>query len=209
MGAGSKERSEDERLVALIRRGDRQAFDRLVIQYQGRVYYTALRMLHQHEEALDVAQDVFLKVWMQFHSLKRGVKVYCWLYRITVNTCLDRLRWRKRHPTAPLSEQDVVTIPEWRYETSPRQMLEEALWKRRVEAALERLPAKQKAVFVLRHYQNLKLREIAEVLDRPLGTIKATLHQAIHRLRAEIAREDLLPIEESESARGRKAEEVR
>lgn len=208
MGARSRERSEDERLVALIRKGDRQAFDRLVIQYQGRVYYTALRILHQHDEALDVAQDVFLKVWMQIRSLKRGVKVYCWLYRITVNTCLDRLRWRKRHPASPLSEQDVVTIPEWRYETSPRQLLEEAMWKRRVETALERLPAKQKAVFVLRHYQNLKLREIAEILDRPLGTIKATLHQAVYRLRAEIPQEDLLPVHQSDSEPDRKAEEV-
>ncbi len=208
MGARGAEPSEDERLVACIRKGDRQSFDRLVIQYQGRVYYTALRMLHHHEEALDVAQDVFLKVWLRIHSLKKGVKVYSWLYRITINTCLDRLRWRKRHPAASLSEQDVITIPEWRYETSPRELLQEAMWKRQVETALERLPAKQKVVFVLRHYQNLKLREIAEILDRPLGTIKATLHQAVHRLRAEMPQDDRLSGQGSEPGTARKAEEL-
>ncbi len=70
--------------------------------------------------------------------------MYSWLYRIAVNTCLDRLRWNKRHYTTPLTDEDVITIPEWRYETSPREMLREAMWKRRVEQALETLPARRK-----------------------------------------------------------------
>jgi len=208
-GGKNVDRGEEQKLVKRIGKGDRQAFDRLVIEYQGRIYYTALRLLHNHEDALDATQDTFLKVWQQMHTLKKDAKVYSWLYRIAVNTCLDRLRWNKRHYTTPLTDEDVITIPEWRYETSPREMLREAMWKRRVEQALETLPARQKTIFVLRHFQNLKLREIAEILDRPLGTIKATLHHAIQSLREVLPQEDLLPMPEPAARGVRKAEDVR
>jgi len=201
-------RSEEDRLVELVRKGDRKAFDRLVLQYQGRVYYTALRMLHNHEDALDASQDAFLKVWRQIHTLKKGVKVYSWLYRITVNTCLDRLRWKKRHQTESLPEHDVISMPLWNLESNPREALREVMWKRRVERALEKLPPKQKVIFVLRHYQNLKLREIAEILDRPLGTIKASLHHAVQRLRAELPKEDWAPARDRSSWKARNAEGV-
>jgi len=200
-------KTQEEVMIARIRKGDRQAFDRFVIQYQGRVYYTALRMLHSHEDALDVSQDVFIKVWRNANTLKKGVKVYSWLYRITVNTCLDRIRWRKRHQTQPLSDQAVITIPEWRYETSPREKLREVMWEQRVRQALEQLPPRQKTVFVLRHYQNLKLREIAEILDKPLGTVKATLHHALLRLRDLLPKDDLLPLSDSCTGRARIAKE--
>lgn len=204
------ERTEDQALVEGICRGDRQAFDQLVVQYQGQVYFTALRMLHNHEDALDVSQEVFIKVWQQIRTLKKGGKVYSWLYRITINASLDRIRWKKRHSMLPLSDADVITIPEWRYETNPRELLREALWKRQVEKALESLPAKQKVVFVLRHYQNLKLREIAEIINRPLGTVKATLHHAIQNLRRQLPLEEALPLGDTTIYHGvaRKAEDI-
>ena len=87
----------ERKLIEKVRKGNRKAFDRIMLEYQGRVYYTSLRMLRSHEDAMDAAQDVFLKVWQRCGSLTGEMKLYAWLYRITVNTCLDRLRWRKRH----------------------------------------------------------------------------------------------------------------
>ena len=105
--------------------------------------------------------------------------------------------------------EDVINIPEWRPNSNPREMLREAEWKQRVEQAVEQLPAKQKVVFILRHFQNLKLREIAEITGRPLGTIKATLHHAVLKLRNEIPQESLLPFENDSRRVARRAEDVR
>jgi RNA polymerase sigma-70 factor (ECF subfamily) len=169
-------------LIKRIRKGDREAFDQLVIECQGMVYGCAIRMLQDHDQALDVTQEVFLKVWTHIDSLTKVKRLHGWLYRVATNACLDRLRERKRFRVRT-SCDDVILIPDWRPQADPRLLLQKAQWKASVEKAIDELPPVQKTVFVLKHFEQLKLQDIADILDSPLGTVKANLHHAVVKLR--------------------------
>jgi len=184
-----KQMETDDSLISRAQKGDERAFTELVDRYQNKVYGTALRMLRDQDDALETAQEVFLRVWKHLHTLKKGQTFRSWLYRITTNYALDQLRRRRfaqpislQEEGANLLEVDFQTKP-----LNPRQIYAQHELKERVEKAMEELPPQQKTVFVLRHYQSLQLSEIAEVLGISLGTVKATLHAALEKIRTKLA----------------------
>lgn len=158
---------------------------------QRRVFLICRRMLQDPDEADSATQDVFLKA---FRAIQRGdggalENPGKWVVRIAVNTCLDRLRskaWKiwQRRP----SREDEELILQRAEETSPD--AEAQLFARQIQArlelALEKLSARQRAVFALRHYDALPLEEIAEVLGLDVGTVKAHLFRALAKLREEL-----------------------
>ncbi len=158
---------------------------------QRRIFLLCRRMLQDPDEADSATQDVFLKA---FRALNKAEPTALenpgkWVAKIAVNTCLDRLRsrawkiWRRR--PAP---DDEMLILEMTAEQSPdaeAQLFAKQI-QRRLEAALGRLSARQRAVFTLRHYEDLSLEEIAGVLDLDLGTVKVHLFRAIGKLREEL-----------------------
>lgn len=180
-------RPEDD-LVRGLRRRDPGYFEEFLRRYQSRVYFTALRMLADRDDALDAAQESFLKMWRYAPTLEKAGAIQSWVYRITVNTCLDRIRERARH-TKVTSIDNVIllTVPD--DGMSPRQRAKLAEEMHALKQALQHLTERQRAVFVLRHFQGLKLLEIAEIVELPLGTVKATLHQTLLKLRGILIQE--------------------
>ncbi len=173
--------------LPLIRRclaGDDRAFAGLVEQYNGVLYRLAWRMLRSEEEARDVTQEAFLRVYRALHTFDQNRKFSTWILRITTNLCIDRLRRRKMKTLSinidandeervPLVLVDDGPTPEMRYD---RTAVGEVL-----DTLIKELPPIYRAVIELRHKRQLAYEEIADVLEIPLGTVKARLHRA-HRL---------------------------
>ncbi|HPA46559.1 MAG TPA: sigma-70 family RNA polymerase sigma factor [bacterium] len=169
-------------LVRGIRNRDPGIFEEFVRRYQSQVYFTALRMVGERDDALDVAQEVFLKIWRFAPKLKGDVALKTWVYRVAVNTCIDRLRERGRHADHTARNNLILlAVPD--QQMSPHEHARMAEELNRLRNALNELTERQRSVFVLRHFQNLRTGEIAEILSTPEGTIKATLYQTLQKLR--------------------------
>ena len=171
---------EDADLVRLCQNGDMAAFEQLFYKYQERVYSTALRMMDNKEDALDLTQEIFLRVYQNMHKFKFTSAFSTWLYRLAVNLCIDELRKRKRFAnTTPLEEavsQADVNTPEDHAISKDR---EKQVWE-----ALNSLKEKERTIIILRDIEGLSYKEIAEVLKCSLGRVKSRLHEARQKLRA-------------------------
>ena len=175
--------TERTMLVERFQSGESSAFDEIVDRYRKHVYGLAYRFTHNSEDAYDISQEVFIKVFKSLGNLRNASTFHKWLKQIAVNTCIDHLRKRPdestwddfsqidcRHITGGHSE-----LPDSRIAFSELQDM--------IRKAVDKLPEKQRTVFVLRHYEDLSLKEMAQTLKCPLGTVKANLFHATQRLR--------------------------
>lgn len=137
-------------------------------------------MVGIHEEAEDLSQEVFLKAYDGLHGFRGDASFLTWIYRIAINLTLNHLRKRKLKQFLSL-ENIGLTISS--RNPSPEQFLEIRETEERLARAIERLPKKQKLVFNLRYFQKLPHAQIADILNRDVGTIKANYHQAIQKLK--------------------------
>jgi len=174
-------RSERD-LVRGIKQRDPGIFEEFVRRYQQRIYFTALRLVGGRDDALDVAQEVFLKMWRFAPQLSETVMLERWVYRVAVNTCLDRLRHRIVHENR-VTHDNLILLSLVEQGMNPRDYAKKAEELNQVKNALAELTDRQRAIFILRHFQNLKIQDIAEILATPVGTVKATLHQTFLKLR--------------------------
>lgn len=174
----------DRELMGRLAAGDRDALQPLMERHSRRVYRIALAYLRRPDDALDVVQETFVKAFRNASRWEPASEVAPWLTRIAVNQAIDTYRRGRRRLAleAPLPETDRSFDVEAR-EASPerRAMGREAA--ERVSRALVSLPETQRAVFVMRHYDEMSLEEIATALELRLGTVKSSLHRAVHRLR--------------------------
>ncbi len=170
------ERAAERETVAACQRGDREAFDRLVQRYQREVYRLCYRYLGQHEDANDLAQEVFLRAWRSIGRFRGDSAFSTWLYRIAVNACLNH-RALKRVPTQDLPE----ALPDPSRGAEARAQDEDVA--RRVRGAIARLPEKQRATLVLKVYHDLSHEEVANVLGSSVGTVKSNLFHALGNLK--------------------------
>jgi RNA polymerase sigma-70 factor (ECF subfamily) len=184
----SRADGDDREIMARLAAGDREALAPLMELHYRRLYRIALAYLRQRDDALDVVQEAFVRA---FQAAPRwdGTAAGPWLSRITVNLSIDRWRRNRRRADTftPLVEGDYAAsladagpTPDGRVHSR-----ETGEW---LQAALGRLPERQRAVVVLRHYQELSLEEIAEALGISLGTVKSSLHRALQRMRLSLAR---------------------
>ena len=183
-------RSEDDNLVSLCLAGERGAFDALVSRHYRGIYSVVYRMLGNAEDAADLTQEAFLRVYSRLHTYQLGQSLIAWMRKIAVNLTIDHLRQRKQ-ATVSLDEQAEAGVQhaDERRAESPQDRLEMAEDSRRVLAAVQQLPEKQRAVLVLRHVEGLKLDEIAKSLRLPLGTVKTLLfrgRQAVREMVGEL-----------------------
>ncbi|MGH2374657.1 MAG: RNA polymerase sigma factor [Candidatus Methylomirabilaceae bacterium] len=175
--------AEDLRLVEAFRRGEESAFTALVIKYREGVYRVARRMLGSHEDAADATQEVFIRVHRALPRFDGRSRVYTWLYRITVNLCLDT---RSRLARMPLADEEdasdaVCGGPLIEDETEGREV------GRLVARAVSVLPPRQRAMVALRLYQDLPYVDIARIMGCSEGTVKATMFAALRKLRGVLA----------------------
>ena len=178
--------ADDLALVQRSLQGDERAFAELVSQYSAALYRLAWRMLRNEEEARDVVQEAFLRVFRALATFDQSRKFSTWILRITTNLCIDRIRRRKiktlsididqsDEERVPVILVDKGPSPEDRYgQTALGDLLDEIILQ---------LPPIYRAVVELRYKEQLGYEEIAQVLDIPLGTVKARLHRAHHQLK--------------------------
>jgi RNA polymerase sigma-70 factor (ECF subfamily) len=184
---------DDRILVELAQAGDRDAFRALVERHMRKVYAVAFDMTGNHHDAEDISQDVFLRTYQSLAGFRGDAGISTWLYRTTVNACIDRRRkqaWRLWHHRDVGDDHDETQhLPKDRDTVGdPESATERILLQERVGRALDALPDRQRAVFVLRHYQGLPLKEIARCLQVTEGTVKSTLFKAMRRLRTKLNR---------------------
>jgi RNA polymerase sigma-70 factor (ECF subfamily) len=173
---GALPREAEREAVDACRRGEREAFDRLVVRYQREVYRLCYRHVNNHEDANDLAQEVFLKAWRAIGRFRGESSFSTWLYRIAVNSCLSFRA--KRRPT-------VQELPETLADPVPGACarVESDDEARRVREAVRRLPDKQRATLILKVYHELTHEEVAAILGSTVGTVKANLFHALGNLR--------------------------
>ena len=167
-------------------------FDRVIDLHQRRIYRLALDLTGNHHDAEDLAQQTFLKAYQGLNGFRGESRLGSWLHRIAVNTHIDCQRGlseaARRTQRSWDDEDDFVSsAAERRPAGNPEKRAEAATIQRHIARALHGLSPRERAVFVLRHYQQLKLREIASVLDVSEGTVKSLLFRAIRRLREELS----------------------
>ena len=180
----------DERmLIRRAQRGDRAAFDELVRLHDRKVLQLAMRVVRSPEDARDIYQEAFLKVYRALPKFRFQASFSTWLYRIVMNTAMDYLRRQKSRkelpaPGRPEHADDFFhTVPETRAGMSPDRLLDAGEIRRRIGAALEELNPRERMVFELRHFEGLKLRAIGEMCDTSEETVKNCLFRATRKLR--------------------------
>lgn len=182
-GRARLDEASDDELVARVAQGDEAACRLLVDRHLTRMISLARRMLGSQADAEEVAQEVFLRVWTHASRWEPGrAQFRTWLHRVATNLCLDRLR---RHTT-----DDIDSIPEPESdEPGPDVLLEQRDLARRVDAALQALPARQRAAVTLTHYQGLTNIEAAETLEISVEAVESLLGRARRQLRETLATE--------------------
>jgi RNA polymerase sigma-70 factor (ECF subfamily) len=176
----------DEELVGLAQKGDQRAFEELVERHKQKAYRIAFDFSRDREEAKDLSQDAFLKAYTNINKFDGRSGFYTWFYRILVNVCLDYRRRKQRAPSESYEEK-IESGAELRHGSGavplPEQMVAAGQLSRKVGAALEALPPRQRIAFILRNHEGLSIREIAQTMQTAEGTVKVHLHRAVTALR--------------------------
>jgi RNA polymerase sigma-70 factor, ECF subfamily len=189
---------EERALVEQAQAGNRHAFEELVRRYDRDVLRLALNLMKRTEDARDVYQEAFLKVYRNLHRFRFECSFYTWLYRIVTNVCLDHLRRRQARPEDQAPETTYSTQfeeagadfferqREHRATLDPERHLLGQEIQTRLAAAMERLSPRERVVFEMKHYQGLKLRAIGDALGTSEETVKNSLFRATRKLRNEL-----------------------
>jgi RNA polymerase sigma-70 factor, ECF subfamily len=181
-----RNQADDASLALAAGRGDIDAFEEIVRRYQGRVYAAAYRITGNREDALDVTQDAILKAFQKIGSWAPTGSFLSWLLRLTTNQAIDHIRRRKRRRHEPLDETFIGETEGAAVEPSIASTDQTVVGheiEARVRAALVNLSPMQRTVFVLRHFEDLSLAEIAEDLGCTVGSVKVHLFRALKKLR--------------------------
>ena len=201
--------TDDLILVKRARDGDQRAFQALVERYQRKVYSVALGMLRDREEARDVAQEAFAKVFKYLDHFKGDSSFYTWLYRITINIAIDILRRRgaARGEHVELDENIQMDSPEanigalgTRLGTNPQKSLLRKELAEKIEAALQEVPEKHRAILLLREIEGMSYEDLARTLDIPKGTVMSRLFHA--RAKVQKILSTYLELDEAKSGLG-------
>jgi len=184
----------DRSLVARCRENDEAAFNEVVTRYKTKVYNYIFRMTGSSEDAEDLTQEVFIRMYTSIDSFRSQSSLSTWLFRIASNLCVDRFR-RSKHRTAaysldePVLDNDVEStrdVPDLTFE--PQRLLENLEMAEQIQLALAQLPEKLRATLILHDVEGLPYEEIAQVVGCPLGTVKSRLFNARLQLRQRLSR---------------------
>lgn len=175
-----------------------EAFEQLVRRYESPLFNYACRMLGDRIEAEDVFQETFLRVFQHRARYRPGAPVRPWIYRIATNLCRDRLRTRKRRRLTSLESSTAEASDSWPVANTiangnpaPDALARANELEQRLKAAIEKLPIKQRTVFLMARYQEMPYNEIARALFIPVGTVKSRMNKAVTYLLGELR--DILP----------------
>lgn len=172
----------DQQLVARVQKGDRRAFDLLVVKYQHRILALVNRFVSDFSEAQDVTQEAFVKAYRALPNFRGDSQFYTWMYRIAVNTAKNYLVSRKRRtPTRDVDIDDAEFFAEessMQDISSPDALLQRDQLKKVVFDAIDELPEELRRAISLRELEGLSYEEIADVMDCPIGTVRSRIFRA-------------------------------
>ena len=182
--------SDETQLIRAAQAGDRAAFEALVRAYDRGVLRLAMNLLRSPEDARDVYQETFLRVYRNLENFRFDCSFHTWIYRIATNLCLDQLRKRKvrREEPAVLTTAEgtldrMDSVPEERVDGDPHRNLFSGQIRKRVREALAQLTPREKMVFELRHYEGLRLKRIGDILGTTEEAAKNCLFRATQKMR--------------------------
>lgn len=175
-------------LISEAKSGELDSFNRLVLEYQEIVYNQAYRMMGEGPAAADATQEAFISAYRKIRSF-RGGSFRAWLLRIVTNACYDELRRRKRRPTTALepldNDDELIESPHWIVDPSesPEQAAERTELFNAIQSCLDELPDDFRAIAILVDIQGFNYQEAANVIGKPIGTVKSRLSRARLQLR--------------------------
>ena len=171
---------QDTELLLQFRNPDtkEKAFTAIIKKYQEKLYWHVRRMVVEHEDANDVLQNVFIRVWNGLENFREDSQLYTWLYRIATNECLSYLDQQKRKSSISLSDVESnlsnKIVADKHFDPNKLE------WK--LQLAIQQLPEKQRVVFTLRYYDEMPYEEMSRVLDTSEGALKASYHHAVKKI---------------------------
>lgn len=176
--------------IKQVIKGDQDAFAEIVEIYKNSIYQLCYRMLGNRHEAEDMAQEAFIRAYVNINSFNQELKFSTWLFRIATNLCIDRIRKKKPdyYLDAEVSGTDGLTMYSHLASDSPlpEKELESLELQESVQKEIMKLPEKYRSVIVLKYIEELSLNEISEILDLPLGTVKTRIHRGREALRQQL-----------------------
>ncbi|UCF63088.1 MAG: sigma-70 family RNA polymerase sigma factor [bacterium] len=177
-----EKRREDKRLIELALGGDERAYESLLSRYRNLVYSIMLKMVRNKQEAEDLTQEAFMKAFSSLATFNDEFAFSTWLMKIASNNCIDFLRKRKlrtysiHEPVQYKDEKIEIDIPD--QDPSPERTLLQSERSRMIEETIQSLPERYRYVIILRHKEEKSYEEIAEIMNLPLGTVKAQIFRA-------------------------------
>ena len=175
-------------LILKCQQGDKQAYSVLVRENMKRAYFTALGLTGSHDSALDLSQDAFVRAYRSIHKFDSDRKFFTWYYQILRNLCFNHLRDRARHaqPFSEIGEYQLNSIVDSSQNTSDQvdqKEMKKLLWQ-----AIESLKPREREIIILKDFQDMAYKEIAESLNCPIGTVMSRLSNARKTLKEKLAR---------------------
>jgi RNA polymerase sigma-70 factor (ECF subfamily) len=187
----------DEELVVAVQSGDTDSLGVLVARWEQPLFRFAFRLLQRTEDARDVCQETFLRILTRSERFRTGARFSTWMYQIALNLCRDHVRRRKRWRFLALdaSEPGVASQVEARVEPrdgeDPAATIERDESRRAIRTALKALAPEQREVLVLKEFEGLKFREIAEILGCPESTVKSRMYYGLTALKNALSRQGI------------------
>jgi RNA polymerase sigma-70 factor (ECF subfamily) len=172
---------EETDLISRCQQGDQEALKGIFEKYQKKVYRIAYGVVRQREEALDIVQEVFIKLFRSIKNFKGRSQFYTYLYRMTMNTAIDHARKTGKQPMSSLDEEGSFQ-PSDEPEKGPERLLLQKELEERVKMAMEKLPAEQRAAIIFKDVEGLSYQEIAEAMGCSIGTVMSRLHYGRKRM---------------------------
>jgi RNA polymerase sigma-70 factor, ECF subfamily len=176
--------------IKQVIKGDQDAFGEIVEIYKNSVYQLCYRMLGNRHEAEDIAQEAFIRAYVNIKSFNQDLKFSTWLFRIATNLCIDRLRKKKPdyYLDAEVAGTEGLTMYSHISSDSPlpETEVESLELQETVQKEILKLPEKYRSAIVLKYMEDMSLNEISEILDLPLGTVKTRIHRGREALRKQL-----------------------
>lgn len=173
-----KERVRSEReILELVKKGNREAYQEIVSRYMKTAYYIALGLVHNHQDALDISQEAFVRAFRRIKSFNAERRFFPWFYQLMKNLCIDHLKRTSRMKEVPLDGIQVLD------EKKEDEEMKRVLWK-----GIEELAFEQREVIILRYFRQFSYQEISEIVGKPIGTVMSSLYYAKKRLKVIVAK---------------------
>lgn len=194
--SGENEKEIDEEIIRDFLQGKEAAFEKLVYRHEKKIYTLSYHYTGKQEDALDITQEIFLRVYRYLPKFRFKAAFSTWLYRLAVNTCLDFIRRQKKIVLFPLEDSSFKQEELKESFTSawkqPEKELERAELRQAVQACLNSLPEEQRVPLVLKEFQEMSYAEISLILKIPLGTVRSRISRGRHKLKKIFIERELL-----------------